>query len=93
MSEKLIHADDKAALNLTIKRAHAPGATDESCPEWDHVVQAHACCADSAAAAAAACAACEPTSWRALPPPRCVYAVHSQTILCSTHYKHCDHVT
>ncbi|KAK9845998.1 hypothetical protein WJX81_008020 [Elliptochloris bilobata] len=46
------------------------GAADDSCPEWDHVVQAHACCADSADAAAAACAACEPTSWRALPPGR-----------------------
>ena len=34
------------------------------------MVQAHACCAGSAAAAAAACAACQPTSWRALPPPR-----------------------
>ena len=62
--------------------ARAPGATDESCPEWDHVVQAHACCADSAAAAAAACAACEPTSWRALPPPRCVHTVNDPCYTC-----------
>ena len=44
------------------------GQVDGDCPEWDHVVQAHACCADSAAAAASTCAACQPTSWLALPP-------------------------